>query len=78
VETDGRSDAEVGDAVVGAVERVRNALGVPTRLRDLDGVVRDDLRGIAEYVEANDALAAAPPGLTVTVDDAEAVLERAW
>lgn len=78
VETDGRSDAEVADAVVAVVREVRDALGVPTRLRDLDGVEHGDLRGIAEYVAANDVLTAAPPGLTVTVDDAEAVLERAW
>ncbi len=78
VETAGRSDAEVADDVVAAVQEVRDALGVPARLRDLDGVARDDLRGIAEYVAANDVLAAAPAGLTVTVGDALDVLERAW
>ncbi|MDR9381731.1 MAG: iron-containing alcohol dehydrogenase, partial [Natronomonas sp.] len=78
VETAGRSDTEVADDVVAAVQKVRDALGVPARLRDLDGVARDDLRGIAEYVAANDVLAAAPPKLTVTVGDALEVLERAW
>ncbi|WP_058365023.1 iron-containing alcohol dehydrogenase family protein [Haloparvum sedimenti] len=78
VETAGRSDAEIADAVVAAVREVRDSLGVPTRLRDLEGVSRDDLRPIAEYVADHGVLAAAPPGLTVTVEDAEAALERAW
>ncbi|GAB3419081.1 iron-containing alcohol dehydrogenase family protein [Haloparvum alkalitolerans] len=78
VEAEGRTDEEVADAVVAAVREVRDSLGVPTRLRDLGGVSHDDLRPIAEYVADHGVLAAAPPGLTVTVEDAEAVLERAW
>lgn len=78
VETAGRSDEAIADELVATVESVRDSLGVPARLRDIDVISRDDLTFIAEYVDGHGVLPAAPPGLTVTVDDAEAVLERAW
>ncbi|WP_224271091.1 iron-containing alcohol dehydrogenase family protein [Haloprofundus salinisoli] len=75
---EGRSDAEVAADVVDAVTEVRDALGVATRLRELDGVHRNDLRAIAEYVAVNGVLDEAPSDLDVDVDAAEAVLNAAW
>lgn len=78
IRTDDKSDTEIAADIVDAVAGVRDALDVPARLRDLDGVVREDLRPIAEYVAEHSVLDAGPPGVDLTVADAEAVLERAW
>jgi alcohol dehydrogenase len=86
---DGRRDllAEalgVGDApdpaaaVVKAVTDVRDALGLPTRLRDVDGPVLDEFPAVAEAVVADSFVANAPPGLDPTVADIEAVLREAY
>ena len=78
VETAGRSDDEIADAIVDAVTSVVTALGVSTRLRDLEGIDDTELRKVAEHVSENDALADAPAGLRLSLEDAERVLERAY
>ncbi|SEW19662.1 iron-containing alcohol dehydrogenase family protein [Halobacterium jilantaiense] len=88
-EVDGRRDllAEalgVGDtddpaaAVVEEVEAVRDSLGLPSRLRDVDGPEPTDFRAIAEATVADAFVANAPTDLDVTTEDAEAVLDAAW
>ncbi|MFB6135514.1 MAG: iron-containing alcohol dehydrogenase family protein [Halobacteriaceae archaeon] len=73
-----RSDAEVAAGVVGAVAGVRDALGLPARLRAVEGVERDDLPAVAAAVAGDGLLENCPPGLDPTAEDALAVLRRAW
>jgi alcohol dehydrogenase class IV len=65
-------------AVVREVEAVRDALGLPGRLRDVDGPDPADFPAVAEATVADSFVANAPPGLEFTTADAEAVLEAAW
>ena len=65
-------------AVIDAVAGVRDDLGLPSRLRDLDGVERSDLPAVARAIRDDDLLAVAPTGIHPTVDGIEAVLDRAW
>ena len=78
VDTDGKTDAEVADAVVEAVADVRDALGLPDRLRDVEGLSEADLDDIAEVIMADSLMDTVPSGLDPTVDDVEAVLRNAW
>ncbi len=56
-------DQAVADGVVDAVEAVRNALGLPGRLRDIDGVERSALDAMAETTAGDSLLGNAPAGL---------------
>jgi alcohol dehydrogenase len=65
-------------AVVDAVAEVVDALGLPTRLRDVDGPDREEFPTVAEVILADSFMANGPPGLDPTVEDIVAVLEAAW
>ncbi|WP_436347953.1 iron-containing alcohol dehydrogenase family protein [Natronorubrum sp. FCH18a] len=70
--------ADHGAAVVEAVTEIRDGLGLPSRLRDVDGPEPDEFTAVAEYVLADRLVANAPPGLDPSVEDIEGILERAW
>ncbi len=78
VETAGRTDAAVADAVVEEVTAVRDALGLPARLRDVDGLARDHLPAVADEIAANHKHARNPPGIDPTADDVLEILHAAW
>jgi alcohol dehydrogenase class IV len=78
VDTDGRSADGVAEGVVDAVAAVNDDLGLPDRLRDVDGVEREHFPAIAEAVRADDLLDVAPTGVDPSVADIVDVLERAW
>ena len=78
VDAEGLTDEEVAEAVVDAVVEVRDGLGLPTRLRDLDPVERADAPAIAEFVMDDPALARSPEGLDPTAEELEAVIREAW
>ncbi|WP_226041066.1 iron-containing alcohol dehydrogenase family protein [Natrinema sp. DC36] len=65
-------------AVVEAVTQVRDGLGLPSRLRDVDGPDPESFTAVAEAILNDAFMANAPPGLEPTVDEIEGVLERAW
>ena len=69
---------EIAAAVVREVERVRDALGLPTRLREIDDMSESDLPDVAADVHGDGLLPYCPAGLDPTVDDLEAVLREAW
>jgi alcohol dehydrogenase len=86
---DGRRDllAEalgVGDAddpaaaVVDAVAEVRDALGLPARLRDVEGTDRDALPEVATAVVEDSFMANGPPGYDPDAEAIETVLDAAW
>ena len=65
-------------AIVEAVAEVRDTLGLPSRLRDVDGPDRGEFPGVAEAVLADPFMTYAPGGLDATVEDIEGVLDSAW
>ncbi|QLD89465.1 iron-containing alcohol dehydrogenase [Natronomonas salina] len=69
---------ETADAVVREVERVRDALGLPTRLREIDDMAESDLPDVAEDVHGDGLMPYCPEGLDPSVGDIEGVLRDAW
>ncbi|GGL48333.1 iron-containing alcohol dehydrogenase family protein [Halocalculus aciditolerans] len=66
------------DGIVDAVAAVRDSLGLPTRLRDVDDVSESSLDAIAESTHADGLLDNLPAGVDPTVADLRGVLEDAW
>lgn len=75
-------EAETPDAmaegIVEAVEEIRDALGLPTRLREIEDMSESDLPAVAADVHGDGLMPYCPPGLDPTVEELEAVLSRAW
>jgi alcohol dehydrogenase class IV len=64
--------------VVERVESVRDALGLPTRLREIDDMAEADLPDVARDVHVDGLIPYCPEGLDPTVQELEAVLRTAW
>ena len=71
-------DNEIATAIVDEVVTVRDSLGVPTRLRDVDGIDERKLETVAEFVLEDDLMSQAPAGFEPAVEDVEAILREAW
>jgi alcohol dehydrogenase len=78
VPVEGRTDGGVAKGVVDAVVAVRDGLGLPTRVRELDGIERGDLPAIAESVADDGLMGTVPRGLDPTTEELLGVLEAAW
>ena len=65
-------------AIVERVETVRDGLGLPARLRDVDGVDREALDQAARLTADDHLLPNGPVGYDPSVCDVERLLERAW
>jgi alcohol dehydrogenase len=78
LDTDGRSDGAVAEAIVADVRAIRDALGLPARLRAVPGIERDHLPELAETIATNYKHERNPPGLDPTVAQIRSVLEAAW
>jgi len=65
-------------AVVERVSAVATALGLPTRLRDVDGPSRAAFPEVAEVVLADSFMANTPAGFEPTREEIEGVLDAAW
>ncbi|RXK51423.1 iron-containing alcohol dehydrogenase family protein [Halorientalis pallida] len=74
----GASDDELADAVVSRVAEIRDALELPSSLREVDGIEQSDLHDIAAYTLNDSLMGYAPAELDPTVDDLERVLREAW
>ena len=68
--------AATGECAVLAVERLRDEIGIPGRLRDL-GVREEQLRPFAEKAAGIKRILRVNPR-PVTVDDLEGILRAAW
>lgn len=66
------------EAIVRAVEEVRDALDLPRRLRDVDGPEPEEFEEVAESVRRDIFMPNAPEGLDATQDELKGVLEEAW
>ena len=72
---------DVADPAVAIVERVievRDALGLPSRLRDVDGPEPEAFEAVAKRIIGDSFVDNAPPGLEPTVAEIESVLEAAY
>jgi alcohol dehydrogenase class IV len=78
VDTDGSDDEAVAEAVVREVERVRDALDLPTRLRDLTGTRAEHLPDVAAFILEDHSMEQAPAELDATAAELESVLREAW
>ncbi|MBX0287246.1 iron-containing alcohol dehydrogenase [Halomicroarcula sp. F28] len=70
--------ADPAGAVVERVADIAAGLGLPTRLRDVDGPDREAFPAVAEAVLADAFMTNAPPELEPTREDIVGVLEAAW
>jgi len=75
---DEATDEELAERVVDAVAGVSDDLGLPSQLREIDGLERADFPGIAEVIVDDSMLEDAPEGIDPDVDEVERVLEAAW
>lgn len=66
------------EAVVAEIERVRDALDLPRRLRELDGVERAGLDEAAAVSAADAFTAYLPDGYELSESEARAILDAAW
>jgi len=78
IDTDSLSRSDVADAIVEEVETVRDALDLPSQLRSIEALSRDQLTAIAESTIEDSLMPNCPPELDPTVEEIETVLEGAW
>ena len=71
-------DQDTAAGVVSAVADVRNGMGLPARLRDLDEMEEDALPRIAHVVARDRFMNNAPEGLEASEGELLDVLEGAW
>ena len=65
-------------AVVAAVEEIRDGLGLPSRLRDVEGPTEEGLYDAAVYAREDPFMDLGPEGFDPSVEDLEGVLRDAW
>ena len=66
------------DAIVDEITRIRDSLDVPRDAADLEGADRDDIPALAEFTMNDYMMPQAPEALDPTIEELEAVLEKAW
>lgn len=67
------------EAAIAGVTAIRDAIGLPERIRDLnDHPERDELDDVARAVVENPFVANAPPELDPTAEEIRKVLDAAW
>lgn len=72
----GLDQAAAAERAIAAVERMKSAIGIPARLREL-GVGQEQLRGFAEKTFGIKRILRVNPRVP-TVDDIEAIFRAAW
>jgi alcohol dehydrogenase class IV len=75
---DGLGVAADPASVVGAIRGVRDALGLPSRLRDVDGPSEDELDAVAEATAEDGIVGNGPPGFEPSVETLRGVLDEMW
>ncbi|ELZ26890.1 alcohol dehydrogenase [Halosimplex carlsbadense 2-9-1] len=78
VDGQGATGEELAERVIEAVAAVSDDLELPDRLRELDGLSREDFPAIAAEIREDSLMDAAPEGLNPTTEDIEGVLDDAW
>ena len=65
-------------AIVGVVEEVRDALGLPSRLRDVEGTDEAGISEAARVTHDDAYLHRGPPDFEPSVEEVEAAIRAAW
>lgn len=78
IETSGRSSDAIGTAIVEEVAAVRDSLGLPSRLHELDPVEQADFRKISEFIATDGPMDATPDGYDPDPSTIENTLHAAW
>ena len=78
IDTTNLDPEAVAGSIVDEIARIRDALGLPERLRGLKGVEFDDFPMLVEEISVNYKHARNPEGVDPTAADIKAVLEAAW
>lgn len=78
VDSTGLSEDALVEAIVEEVVAVRDGLGLPGRLRDLEHIPKADFPTIAKNILADGKMTQAPEGLNPTPEGIEGVLRNAW
>jgi len=78
VDTAGLDPEGTADAVVEAVVEVRDALSLPTRLREVEDITEAELPKIADSVHGDGFMAMTPDGFDPSVEEIETILHEAW
>ncbi|MFB6221326.1 MAG: iron-containing alcohol dehydrogenase family protein [Halolamina sp.] len=75
---DAEGSVAKAEAIVEAVAEVRDGLGLPSRLRDVEAAEPSDFPELATAVVEDSFMAAAPAGLDAEPDGIETVFEAMW
>jgi alcohol dehydrogenase class IV len=72
------ADVEDDEAIVETIAAVRDALGLPSRLRDVDGPTPDEFETVARHTLEDSFMQNAPEELDATQAEIEAILDAAY
>lgn len=64
--------------IVERVTSLRNALSLPSRLRSLDSLERDDFPALARAIQGDIGVQFGPAGLTPTTEEIGGILDASW
>lgn len=78
VDTAGRHDEAIAEAVVEALARVRDSIGVPTRLSEVMDVASFNVDAAAQYVKALPLMDGAPLDREASLDELRGIFEAAF
>lgn len=76
--SDQLTDAELAEAIIENVTTVRDNLGLPSQLRELDPVQNDDFPAIARFILDDTSMHRTPEGLNPTTDEIKTLLQKMW
>ena len=77
-DVDADAPEAVADTIVERVTTVRDAMGLPARLRRIDGLKQSHFPEIVDAILADSFMANTPPDLDPTAEEIESVLRAAW
>ncbi|MFQ3320312.1 MAG: alcohol dehydrogenase class IV, partial [Natronomonas sp.] len=75
---DAATPETTAERVVDRIVSIRDALGLPSQLREIDDMEQSDLPDIAEDVHTDGLMPYCPEGLDPTARELEDVLRDAW
>ena len=75
---EGQDPDAVADSVVDRIHSITDAMAVPTRLREIKPVDRNDFPAIAEFIVGDIPDDHAPVGFEPTAREIQGVLDQAW
>lgn len=78
IDSEDKSAGAVANAIVDEVVAVRDAIGLPSRLRSIEGLKQSHYPEITDDILADSFMANVPPDLDPNKEEIESVLRDAW